>query len=150
MAGNDLNVEEAAAFKASHAHWTKTWSGDTPTPAEPLMEDGKCRCLGSISGGSGSFSTYQCERRASVTLSDGSTWCGVHSPLGIENRNAAVARRAEKDRARWRAESAMRDRAAKERAGVPALVAALEAIANGANDSREIARVALAAHKGAA
>lgn len=126
-------LAKAQAFTAAHRcakhhnpHELMTWGESF----------GKPRCQGLSKGGSMRGGYSQCTNPGKVTLADGSTWCGVHSPDAVEARRVVLAKR-EADRQEARRLSRRRALDANP------YVQALLVIAHGDNDPRATARQAL-------
>jgi hypothetical protein len=135
----------AEAFTAEHKHTRARYSSSEPTIFTHLNDERRsCRCWGETAERGRITRWHQCGKPAKVTLADGSTWCGVHSPQAVERRKEQARKRdAENDAAsrrrmaQWRFE-------AKRNSDFPKLLDALRQIARGHNDPRTLAAEVLA------
>ena len=144
----DPMTDEAAAKAFTEREGHKPWRARLQPERSSVIRfhsphKGKPQCQGStLETGSNFTRRHQCGNVGKVALADGSTWCGIHEPAAVAKRKAKsdAASKARQDQwsAQWKAQ--MRARAA------PALAEALRKIADGDNDARETARLALEAY----
>jgi hypothetical protein len=147
---NDLTLEEAEAFTSKHAYkpplrtsFASSALSKTFSPGQWGKKGGEPRCYGECSHHDRITTWYQCDKPGKVRLCDGSTWCGIHSPEAVYKREQRTIARRQSSYDHLRAKAERWQREAVQNIVFPAFLEALEAIAEGHNDPRALARETL-------
>lgn len=140
--------------KAAAEAFTKKWAYEPHRPGyakrTPVIRhhspyQGQPQCQAETSKAMGNWTQFaQCCNRGKVTLADGSTWCGTHSPEAVRKRGAKQAARWAETQAKWAKERADREAKIALETAFPKLRDALQQIADGHNDPRTLAAQVLA------
>lgn len=143
----ELTKEQAEAFTRE---WVYRPHNSLRAPRTALINwhsphKGQPCCQAQTTDTSLRFTQFsQCTNRGKITLADGSTWCGSHSPEAVAKRQAKAVERdakykaeAEARLAAWRADRTRREEH-------PRFLEALLAIARGHNDACGLAREVVA------
>lgn len=138
MGGDPLSDKAAAeAFTRRHCHEP---SFRSPL-ADRLHASGKHWCW--ASGAYHRSGTPRCSVPARTQLADGTWWCHVHEPAGVEKREAAARAARDADHARLRARIDADQERRRRAEAFPRLLETLRQIERGHNDPRALAREVL-------
>lgn len=145
---NDLTLEEAQVFTKKHSYqphnsWTTATLYKTYREGQYGKKGGEPRCWGECSHTDRITHWYQCDRPGKTRLLDGSTWCGIHSPEAVAKRDQRTKDRHHQAYLKLQAKSERWRKEAVQNQVFPALLDALQQIAEGHNAPRELAREAL-------